>query len=101
MQSVGGLLLGDVPQAATLDQAVEVFGEICGVIARAFQGLRHQQDFEARCVSLWNSLSQMFLEECVADTIDVLVHLQNFSRAFEIKLRESLVNQVEHVSEDR
>ncbi len=35
-------LLGRVPQAAAFDQAIEIFREICSVVAGALQGLRHQ-----------------------------------------------------------
>ena len=87
-------------QAAAFDQAVEIFGEIGGVIASAFQGLRHQENFEARGIVGGGVFGQMLLEHGVADAVDVFVHLQNFAGAFEIELDKTAVNQIEHLAQD-
>ena len=59
---VCGLFLGEVAQAAALDEAVEVFREVCCVVARAFKGLGHQEYLETRRLSLRNGLCEVFLE---------------------------------------
>src|SRR5579864_5740507 len=50
--SVCRFLLRHMPQAAAFDQAVEIFGEIGGMVAGALQSLRHQDDFKVGCVAL-------------------------------------------------
>src|ERR1700757_1124273 len=89
-----------MPQAAAFDQVVEVFGKIGGVVPGALQGLGHQQDFESRCVALGNGFSQVLLKKRVADSINILVHLQDGAGALEIEGRKPLVYQVEHVAQD-
>ena len=51
-----------MPQATPFDQAVQVLGKICTVVAGTLQRLSHQQDFEAGSVALGDRLSEMFLE---------------------------------------
>ncbi len=93
-------LFGRMPQAAAFDQVVKVLGKIGGVVAGALQGLRHQQDFESRGVALGNGFSQMLLKERMADSVDILVHLQDVAGALEIEGGKSLVDQIEHVAQD-
>ena len=87
-------------EAATFDQAIEVLGEIRGVIAGALQSLGHQQDLETGCVPLRNGLSQMFLEQGVANAVDILIHLENFAGAVEVKGLETGVNEIQHLAQD-
>src|SRR5277367_638112 len=74
-------LLWNVPQAAAFDQAVEIFGKIRGVVPGTLQSLRHQQHFEARRVALRAVFGEMFLKHRMTYAVDVLIHLQNLSRA--------------------
>jgi hypothetical protein len=72
---VGGFPFRNMPQAAPFDQAIEIFGEIRGVVSGALQGLRHEQHIEAGRIALRYGFRQMFLEQSVADAVDVLIHL--------------------------
>ena len=40
-------LLGRVPQAAALDEAVEIFGKVRGMVPGTLQGLRHEENLKA------------------------------------------------------
>src|ERR1700739_627011 len=89
-----------MPQAAAVDQGLEILGKIGGVVSSSLQGLCHQQDFESGGVALRYSFSQVLLKERVADTVNILVHLQDGAGAFEIEGRKSLVDEIEHVAQD-
>ena len=93
-------LLRNMPQAAAFDQAVKILGEVRGVISGALQSLSHKQHVEASRVSLRDGFRQMFLEEAVADTVDLFIHLQDLAGALQIEPGEALVNQVEHVAQN-
>src|SRR5215831_13349333 len=99
-RSVGSLLFGYMSQAASLYQTVKFLGEIRCVISGALESLCHQKNFEAGSITLGDSFREMLLEQCVADAIDFLVHLQNGAGALEVQGREAPVNQVEHIPQN-
>jgi hypothetical protein len=75
-----------MPETAALDEAIEIFGQIGSVISGAFQSLRHEQDLKARRVALGHSFGEMFLEQSVADAVDVFIHLKNLAGAIQIEI---------------
>jgi len=83
-----------MPQAAALNEAIQLLGEIGRVVACSFQSLGHQQDFEAGSVSLGNGFRQMLLKQAMADPVDVFIHLKHFTGTFQIQIRESLMDKV-------
>src|SRR6266496_2057742 len=96
---VRGLLFWHVPQAAAFNQAVKVFCQVGRVVSSALQGLGHEQDLEVGCVSLGYIGGKVLLKQGVANAINFLVHLQYFARALQVKSREALVDQVEHIAQ--
>src|SRR5271155_5138911 len=90
-------LLRCVPQAAAFDKAVEIFGEIRGVIPGALQSLGHQKHVEARGIAVRRMFGQVFLEQSMTDSVDVLIHLQNLAGTLQIEIDESPINQVKHL----
>src|SRR6266849_4828297 len=87
-------LLRRVPQASSLDQAVEIFCKISRVVSGALQRLRHKNHVEARRI-IRRVLREMLLKQAMADAVNVFVHLQNLPRALQIEIDESSVHQIE------
>src|SRR5258708_38687184 len=88
-----------MPQASAFDQAVKILCEVRGVVAGTFQSLCHEQHLEMGRVALCHCCRQMFLEQSVADAVDLLVHLQYLPGTFEIERGETPVDQVKHVTQ--
>ena len=44
---------------------------------------------------------EILLEQAVAHAIDILIHLQHLAGALKVKSREALMDQVEHVTQNR
>src|SRR5579871_6573534 len=95
-ESVCSFLFGHVPQASAFDQAVEILGKIGSVVSGTLQGLGHQKDFESGSIALRDGFGQVLLEQGMADSVDIFVHLQDPSSTFEVQIRKSLMNQVKH-----
>jgi len=94
-------LLRRMPQAATLDEAVEIFGKISGVVAGTLQGLRHEQHFKAQGIAAPGLFSEMFLKQTMTNAVNIFVHLQYLAGALQVQIDESAINQVEHLAQDR
>jgi hypothetical protein len=89
-----------MPQAAALNQAVEIFSQVCGMVTGALQSLRHQYHVKAGGISLRRVFGEVLLEQGMADAVDVLIHLQNFPSALQIKFQEPAINQIKHLAQN-
>ena len=73
-----------MPQAAPFDEAVEIFGEIGGVVPGTLQGLRHKQHVKARRIALRRVFGEVLLKHGMTNAVDVFIHLQNLAGALQI-----------------
>ena len=64
-------------EGVALDEAVEFFGEVLGVVSRAFESLRHEENIESQRVSFVNVVSEVPLEERVTDAVQIRVGAQD------------------------
>lgn len=94
-----GAFLRHVAKTSTFNQVVEFLSKVSGVIPRSFQGLRHQQNFEAGSVSLRCVFGKVLLEHGMANTVDIFIHLQDLAGGFQIEGDESFVNEIEHLAQ--
>ena len=79
------LLFGYMPETAALDEAIEIFGQIGSVISGAFQSYAMSR-ISKPDVSPWGTVSAVFLEQSVADAVDVFIHLKNLAGAIQIEI---------------
>jgi len=66
-----GSALGQVAASVPFDQRIEFLRQILGMVARPFEGLRHQEDLEGGSVLLAAVISEMFLEQSMTDMVEL------------------------------
>lgn len=95
-QLVLKLPLGHMTQAAALDEAEQFLGKIGGVIAGAFQGLRHQHGAGA-VLHVFSCASDMPQKKRLVDAVDFAVGAKHGVRRLKVAVRKSVPHVLQHL----
>lgn len=85
--------------SAALDQMTNLFGEILGMVAGAFEGLSHEEDFETQS-DITGFPAHLSGVDTGAQGIHLAVKTVSGERRLHVSLRVSFVYEREHLLED-